>query len=63
MECCVDQAGPELTRDPPTSASGMLGLKACATVPSVHPIVCGAGESNHRLCNVEQALYQLSYIS
>jgi hypothetical protein len=29
---CVDQAGLEL-RNPPTSASRVLGLKACATTP------------------------------
>jgi hypothetical protein len=31
----VDQAGLEL-RDPPASASQVLGLKACATTPSVY---------------------------
>jgi hypothetical protein len=30
----VDQAGLEL-RNPPASASGVLGLKACATTPGI----------------------------
>jgi hypothetical protein len=33
----VDQAGLEL-RNPPASASQVLGLKACATMPGLHPI-------------------------
>ena len=33
----VDQAGLEL-RDPPASASWVLGLKACATMPSSSPL-------------------------
>jgi hypothetical protein len=31
----VDQAGLEL-RNPPASASQVLGLKACATMPGIH---------------------------
>jgi hypothetical protein len=33
LELTVDQAGLEL-RNPPASASRVLGLKACATTPS-----------------------------
>jgi hypothetical protein len=33
----VDQAGLEL-RNPPASASGVLGLKACATTPGLHEV-------------------------
>jgi hypothetical protein len=35
----VDQAGLEL-RNPPASASQVLGLKACATTPGLHELVC-----------------------
>ena len=35
----VDQAGLEL-RDPPASASQVLGLKACATMPSKNSFIC-----------------------
>jgi hypothetical protein len=36
----VDQAGLEL-RNPPASASRVLGLKVCATTPSLRPLKIG----------------------
>jgi hypothetical protein len=44
LECSsthfVDQAGLEL-RDPPASASRVLGLKACATTPGFECVFVG----------------------
>jgi hypothetical protein len=34
----VDQAGLELRRNPPASASQVLGLKVCATTPGSHTV-------------------------
>jgi hypothetical protein len=54
----VDQAGLEL-RNLPASASGVLGLKACATMPGITScthicvcmcFVCGVGDEMEALC-------------
>jgi hypothetical protein len=49
----VDQAGLEL-RNPPASATGVLGLKACVTTPSLRlPFLSSSDSKTHSLSHQE----------